>query len=83
MHFGVDLSSKTSFESNPNTFESDSKAHFRVDLSSNSLSNPIRKRIFACTFPKKNLGLWLAKFFSLGFLVELIFLCLATWNKLS
>ena len=83
MHFGVDLSSKTSFERNPNTFESRSKLHFRADLSSNSLSNAIRKRIFACTFSKKNLGLGLATFFSLGLLVKLIFLCLATWNKLS
>ena len=33
----------------PETFESDSKTHFRVDLSSNSHSNPIRKRIFAWT----------------------------------
>ena len=46
MHFCVDPSSKTSFEPNPKFFESDSKTHFRVDLSSNPLSNPIRKHIF-------------------------------------
>ena len=80
MHFGVDLSSKTSFERNPNTFESRSKLHFRVDLSAKSFSNPIRKRIFACTFSQNNLGLGLATFSSLGLLVNLMFESKPTTN---
>ena len=57
----------------PETFESDSKTHFRVDLSSNSHSNPIRKRIFAWTLSKNGLCFRFETSFSFGPFVKVTF----------